>query len=138
MLVVLLAIIAGLLSSSGNEIRTNAGISFIFLFMVAYSFGWTPMCANTFLGMYVVLSDPDQNGYRQATYPSEVLSYQARAKGLSFLGIVSQVASLINTFGCVTAHHSPSNVLKLMRYHHSLPVALQKLGWKGSHAFFPP
>ena len=38
---------------------------------------------------------------RQALYPAEVLSYQARAKGLAFLGIVSQIATLINTFGYV-------------------------------------
>jgi len=87
----ILAIVTGLLSSSdgGNTTRGNAGITFIFLFMVVFSFGWTPM---------------------QALYPAEVLSYQARAKGLAFVGICSQVATLINTFG--------------------LPVALQRIGWK--------
>ncbi|TFK40545.1 general substrate transporter [Crucibulum laeve] len=86
---VILAIVTGLLSSDGNAMRANAGITFIYLFMVVFSFGWTPM---------------------QALYPAEVLSYQARAKGLAFLGIVSQVSTLINTFG--------------------LPVALEKLTWK--------
>jgi len=89
MITAMLAIITGLLSSFGDTTRANAGISFIYLFMVVFSFGWTPM---------------------QALYPAEVLGYQARAKGLAFLGIVAQVATLINTFG--------------------LPVALQKLGWK--------
>jgi len=88
-LVVILAIVTGLLSSFGNAARANAGITFIYLFMVVFSFGWTPM---------------------QALYPAEVLSYEARAKGLAFLGIVAQVSSLINTFG--------------------LPVALEKLTWK--------
>ncbi|KDR77321.1 hypothetical protein GALMADRAFT_279081 [Galerina marginata CBS 339.88] len=88
-MVVLLAIVTGLLSSIGSAARANAGITFIYLFMVVYSFGWTPM---------------------QALYPAEVLSYEARAKGLAFLGIVAQGASLINTFG--------------------LPIALQSLGWK--------
>ncbi|RDB18019.1 Lactose permease [Hypsizygus marmoreus] len=86
---VILAIVTGLLSSSGNSAQGNAGITFIFLFMVVFSFGWTPM---------------------QALYPAEVLSYQARAKGLAFLGIVSQISTCINTFG--------------------MPVALEKLGWK--------
>ncbi|TFK27739.1 general substrate transporter [Coprinopsis marcescibilis] len=88
---VVLAIVTGLLSDSGelNSTRSNAGITFIFLFMVIFSFGWTPM---------------------QALYPAEVLSYEARAKGLAFLGIVTQTSSLINTFG--------------------LPVALEKLTWK--------
>ncbi|KAF9046721.1 general substrate transporter [Panaeolus papilionaceus] len=86
---VILVIINGLLSSFGNAQRANAGITFIYLFMVVFSFGWTPM---------------------QALYPAEVLSYQARAKGLAFLGVITQLASLINTFG--------------------LPVALKKIGWK--------
>ncbi|EFI27205.1 sugar [Coprinopsis cinerea okayama7 len=87
----ILAIVTGLLSDAGelNAVRSNAGITFIFLFMVVFSFGWTPM---------------------QALYPAEVLTYEARAKGLAFLGIVAQMASLINTFG--------------------LPVALEKLTWK--------
>ncbi|GLB38423.1 putative general substrate transporter [Lyophyllum shimeji] len=91
MIAAILAIVTGLLSSNGNAnaAQANAGITFVFLFMVVFSFGWTPM---------------------QALYPAEVLSYQARAKGLAFLGICAQVATLINTFG--------------------LPVALEKIGWK--------
>ncbi|KAL1674122.1 general substrate transporter [Schizophyllum commune] len=87
----ILAIVTGLLGSNkgGNLMQANAGISFIYLFMVVFSYGWTAM---------------------QALYPAEVLGYQARAKGLAFLGIVTQVASCINTFG--------------------LPVALDKIGWK--------
>ncbi|KDR82784.1 hypothetical protein GALMADRAFT_151830 [Galerina marginata CBS 339.88] len=88
-MVVILAAVTGLLSSFGSAVRANAGITFIYLFMVVFSFGWTPM---------------------QALYPAEVLNYEARAKGLGFLVLVSQAATLINTFG--------------------LPVALQKLGWK--------
>ncbi|KAG6918763.1 hypothetical protein DXG01_011954 [Tephrocybe rancida] len=86
----ILAIVAGLLGgNSSNVAQGNAGITFIFLFMVVFSFGWTSM---------------------QALYPAEVLSYQVRAKGLAFLGVWSQAATCINTFG--------------------LPVALEKIGWK--------
>ncbi|KAJ7670227.1 general substrate transporter [Mycena rosella] len=81
-LVVMLAIISGLLSSYGSAARANAGITFIYLFMVIFSFGWTAM---------------------QALYPAEVLSYEVRAKGLAFLGICSQSASLITTFGMPSA-----------------------------------
>ncbi|KDQ11493.1 hypothetical protein BOTBODRAFT_147205 [Botryobasidium botryosum FD-172 SS1] len=82
-LVILLAIINGLLSNPyGNSTRANAGISFVYLFMVVFSFGWTPM---------------------QALYPAEVLSYQSRAKGLAFLNVVVQASSCINTFGLPVA-----------------------------------
>eukprot|EP00753_Platysulcus_tardus_P013280 PLAT3653.1.p1 GENE.PLAT3653.1~~PLAT3653.1.p1 ORF type:complete len:549 (-),score=-167.96 PLAT3653.1:152-1735(-) len=89
LLVVILAIVSALLSQSGNVERSNAGISFIYLFMVVFSFGWTPM---------------------QGVYSAEVLSYEARAKGLAFLNLVTQAASCINTF--------------------ALPVALERIGWK--------
>jgi len=81
-LVLMLAIIIGLLSSTGTSTQANAGISFIYLFMVIFSFGWTPM---------------------QALYPAEVLSYQSRAKGLAFLNVVTQGSSCINTFGLPVA-----------------------------------
>jgi len=48
------------------------------LFMVFFSVGWTPL---------------------QALYPSEILSYQNRAKGLSLQGWGASAAGLINTFG---------------------------------------
>ncbi|KZV70176.1 general substrate transporter [Peniophora sp. CONT] len=76
--VVCLAIVTGLLSGdTSNSTRSNAGISFIYLFMVCYSFGWTPM---------------------QGIYATEILSYETRAKGLALVNIVSQCAGLINTF----------------------------------------
>jgi len=46
--------------------------------MVFFSVGWTPL---------------------QALYPSEILSYQNRAKGLSLQGWGASAAGLINTFG---------------------------------------
>ena len=45
-MVIILAITTVLLSDDGktkSATRANAGISFIYLFMVVYSFGWTPM-----------------------------------------------------------------------------------------------
>jgi len=75
---VMLGIVAGLLSQkNAGEALSNAGITFIFLFMVVYSWGWTAM---------------------MALYPMEVLSYEVRAKGLAFLNLVTQGSSCINTF----------------------------------------
>ncbi|KAK0188147.1 general substrate transporter [Armillaria mellea] len=79
----ILAIGTGLLSKDdGNSARANAGIAFVYLFMVVFSYGWTSM---------------------QALYPAEVLGYQARAKGLAFLNICTQGSTLINTFGLPVA-----------------------------------
>lgn len=55
---------------------------YIVLFMVFFSFGWTPL---------------------QALYPAEVLAYENRAKGLALQGIVTNSVSLINTFGLPVA-----------------------------------
>ncbi|KAF8194163.1 general substrate transporter [Pholiota molesta] len=94
---VILAIVTGLLSKFGSAARANAGITFIYLFMVVFSYGWTPMCVFP-LASSVSSGSPQLRGACQ---------------GLAFLNIVSQASTLINTFG--------------------LPVALQKLGWKGTH-----
>jgi hypothetical protein len=79
-----MAIVAGLLSDAGtqNAMRANAGITFIFLFMVFFSFGITPL---------------------QALYPAEVLAFENRAKGLALQGWVTNAVSLINTFGLPSA-----------------------------------
>jgi len=75
-----MTIVAGLLSPAGpqTQSRASAGVAFIFLFMVFFSFGWTP---------------------NQALYPSEVLSFEMRAKGLAFQTLVTEGVSCINTFG---------------------------------------
>ena len=89
-----MAIVAGLLSNITDNIhRTNAGISFIcewhhwkwltvVLFMVFFSFGWTPL---------------------QALYPAEILPFQNRAKGLALQGWATSAVSCINTFGLPSA-----------------------------------
>jgi MFS family permease len=73
-------IVAVLLSPAGkpSTARANAGISFIYLFMVFFSFGWTPI---------------------QALYPAEVFRYEVRAKGLAAQNLFTQSFSCINTFG---------------------------------------
>jgi sugar porter (SP) family MFS transporter len=77
-------IVGGLLSPAGTQTvgRANAGIAFIFLFMVFFSLGWTPL---------------------QGLYPSEVLSYENRAKGLALQSLATQAVSCINTFGLPSA-----------------------------------
>jgi len=82
-LVIVLAIINGLLNNPYDSApRANAGITFIYIFMVCFSFGWTPM-----------------NGL----YAPEVLSYQSRAKGMAFTSVVVQSVACINTFGLPVA-----------------------------------
>ncbi len=92
----------------------------IVLFMVFFSFGWTPL---------------------QALYPAEVLSFENRAKGLALQGIVTNSVSLINTFGLPSAlqalswksessisnldlrSHSPTSSHSLLFSSHVLPLA---------------
>jgi len=55
----------------------SAGIAFLYIFLVVFSFVWTPM---------------------QSLYPVEVLSYNNRAKGLAFLNLFVNAAGLFNTY----------------------------------------
>ncbi|BEJ16575.1 hypothetical protein CspHIS471_0511800 [Cutaneotrichosporon sp. HIS471] len=97
--VVCFAIVTGLvphkIDSKGTildpppPIQANAGITFVMLWSVFFSFGWTPL---------------------QGLYPTEVLAYEVRAKGLSLQTWFANAFSLINTFG--------------------IPSALQALTWK--------
>ncbi|MCJ1314114.1 hypothetical protein MMC25_007794 [Agyrium rufum] len=66
-----------------------AGISFVYVFLFAFAFVWTPM---------------------QALYPSEVLAYNARAKGLAMSGLWLNIVSFINTYAA--------------------PVGITNSGWK--------
>lgn len=99
---VILAIVTGLLREFGSVGRANAGITFIYFFMVVFSYGWTPMYVFPSVRTREKFSRRGFSYFifsRQALYPAEVLSYEARAKGLAFLNIVSQASTLINTFG---------------------------------------
>ncbi|TFK51357.1 hypothetical protein OE88DRAFT_1629880 [Heliocybe sulcata] len=53
------------------------GIAFIYVFLVAFAFAWTPC---------------------QALYPTEVLAYNARAKGLGMYGLFQNIVTFINTY----------------------------------------
>ncbi|WRT66050.1 uncharacterized protein IL334_003002 [Kwoniella shivajii] len=79
-----MALAAGLLSPAGeqSDIRATAGIAFIFLFMVFYSLGYTPL---------------------QGLYPAEVLSYENRAKGIALQTWLGAACGLINTFALPSA-----------------------------------
>lgn len=65
-----------------NKTRADAAITFIMLWSVFFSFGWTPL---------------------QGLYPTEVLAYEVRAKGLALQTWFANVFSLINTFGIPNA-----------------------------------
>jgi hypothetical protein len=73
-------LVTGLTSPAGRKTMAgaNAGIVFIYLFMVFYSIGWTPL---------------------QGLYPSEIFRFETRARGLALQGLATQAVSCINTFG---------------------------------------
>lgn len=75
--------------SPTNHSAAIAAIVFINMESVVFSVGFTAL---------------------QALYPSEVLSYEQRAKGMAVQGAAAQIAGLFNQFG--------------------MPVAIQKIAWK--------
>ncbi|WWC63036.1 uncharacterized protein I303_105635 [Kwoniella dejecticola CBS 10117] len=79
-----MALAAGLLSDGGvqSTARANAGITFIYLFMVCYSFGMTPL---------------------QGLYPSESLKHENRARGIALQTWLGAACNLINTFALPSA-----------------------------------
>ncbi|WVW85157.1 hypothetical protein I302_107195 [Kwoniella bestiolae CBS 10118] len=79
-----MALAAGLLSPAGEQstVRANAGISFIFLFMICYSAGFTPL---------------------QGLYVAEVLPYENRAKGIALQTWLGALCNIINTFALPVA-----------------------------------
>ncbi|KAF3396400.1 Lactose permease [Penicillium rolfsii] len=77
-------------SLMGNMLGAGyAAILFVNIFGVTYAFGITPL---------------------QSLYPVEVLSYEQRAKGMAFSGLILNAAIMVNQFG--------------------MPVAIQVLDWK--------
>jgi len=73
---VMMVVICSSLQSVNSNLGLT-GISFVYVFLFAFAFVWTPM---------------------QALYPSEVLSYNARAKGLAMSGLWLNIVSFINTY----------------------------------------
>jgi hypothetical protein len=73
------------------ELLANAGSV---LFMMTFSFGFTPL-------QYVSRATGPERPLKKyrGLYPTEVLSFENRAKGLSLQSWVTSLCSLINTFG---------------------------------------
>lgn len=85
---VLMVVICSALQDKNSHLGM-VGISFVYVFLFAFAFVWTPC---------------------QALYPSEVLAYNARAKGLAMLGLWLNIISFINTYAA--------------------PVGITNSGWK--------
>lgn len=75
---VIIAATSGVFANTGNGTAATASVVFIYLFQMAYSFGYTPL---------------------QALYPAEVLAYSTRAKGLGMYSFFVNIAALVNTYG---------------------------------------
>ena len=72
-----IAIGTGLYADRHLASAGTAGIVFIFIFGLVFSFGWTPL---------------------QALYPVECLSYEQRAKGMAASSFATNAALLLNQF----------------------------------------
>jgi len=76
-------------NQAGKPAVGGTGIAFLYVFLVVFAFAWTPM---------------------QSLYPSEVLAYNTRAKGLAFMNLMVNAVNVLNTY--------------------VPPVAIQNSGWK--------
>ncbi|EJU04674.1 hypothetical protein DACRYDRAFT_104550 [Dacryopinax primogenitus] len=62
---------------AGHPVIGGVGIAFIYVFLVIFAFAWTPC---------------------QYLYPSEVLSFYNRAKGLAALNLMNNLCKVLNTY----------------------------------------
>ncbi|KKA23678.1 hypothetical protein T310_2269 [Rasamsonia emersonii CBS 393.64] len=62
---------------AGKPVVGGTSIAFLYVFLVVFAFAWTPM---------------------QALYPSEVLAYNSRAKGLAYTNLMLNAVNVINTY----------------------------------------
>lgn len=62
---------------AGKPIVGGVGIAFVYVFLVVFAFSWTPA---------------------QSLYPTEVLAFNTRAKGLAFMNLLVNIANVFNTY----------------------------------------
>jgi len=62
---------------AGRPAVGGTGIAFLYVFLVVFAFAWTPL---------------------QSLYPSEVLAYNSRAKGLAYLNLMNNAVKVMNTY----------------------------------------
>ncbi|CDO72080.1 hypothetical protein BN946_scf184962.g23 [Trametes cinnabarina] len=62
---------------AGRPVVGGVGIAFVYVFLVVFAFAWTPA---------------------QSLYPTEVLAFNTRAKGLALMNLLVNVASMFNTY----------------------------------------
>ncbi|KDQ50703.1 hypothetical protein JAAARDRAFT_141556 [Jaapia argillacea MUCL 33604] len=76
-------------NQAGKPIVGAVGIAFVYVFLVVFAFSWTPA---------------------QSLYPTEVLAFNTRAKGLAFMNLLVNIANVFNTY--------------------VPPVAISRAGWR--------
>lgn len=62
---------------AGKPVVGGVGIAFVYVFLVVFAFAWTPA---------------------QSVYPTEVLAFNTRAKGLAYLNLLSNIVNVFNTY----------------------------------------
>ncbi|KEF59366.1 uncharacterized protein A1O9_04210 [Exophiala aquamarina CBS 119918] len=62
---------------AGKPAVGATGVAFLYVFLVVFAFAWTPM---------------------QSLYPSEVLAFSTRAKGLAYLNFMNNAVKVLNTY----------------------------------------
>ena len=64
-------------NQAGKPAVGATGVAFLYVFLVVFAFAWTPM---------------------QSLYPSEVLAFNTRAKGLAYMNFMVNAVNVLNTY----------------------------------------
>lgn len=95
-------------NQAGKPAVGGTGIAFLYVFLVVFAFAWVcfPLISVNLRNAGLTFHQTPM----QSLYPSEVLTYNSRAKGLAYLGFMSNAVKVMNTY--------------------VPPVAITRSGWK--------
>jgi hypothetical protein len=81
-------------NQAGKPAVGGTGVAFLYVFLVVFAFAWVSQHTRT--GFFTANFHPQTP--MQSLYPSEVLAFATRAKGLAYLNFMMNAVKVINTY----------------------------------------
>ncbi|OAA55496.1 General substrate transporter [Niveomyces insectorum RCEF 264] len=85
----------------GRPVVSGVGIAFLYIFLAVFAFCWVPILSSpklhTTYCIHKMLTSSVQVP-NQALYPSEILAFNSRGKGLAFYNLARDIVLVINTY----------------------------------------